>query len=224
MKERLINLFLRVKKVDIKRGIIICFSCFLLLTGISLSKENYVFRNDINQTLKTLEKSWNNQDLEKVSSIAETTKESFIIETGFENNDDIQDIIQAHLYSVEFQNVYLSIDNWSKSEPVAKAKIKLTTYDNLEVLNVIIMQLINDDSEIDRNYNHNDFVARNIDKIKSAVEDIKKDYIKTILVTFKYDSFSKNWSIPFETNKDFYNAMSGNMISFHEEVEPTVEI
>lgn len=224
MKNQIMKLLLYVKNMDIKTGIIICFSCFLLLTGVSITKENYIFRKNINKTLNTLEKSWNNQDLEKVSSIAETTKESFIIETGFENNDDIQYILHSHLYNVEFQNVYLSIDNRSKSEPVAKAKIKLTTYDNLEVLNMIIMQLINDDSEIDRNYNQEDFIARNIDKIKKAVENIKKDYIKTILVTFKYDKLSHRWSIPFETNKDFYNAMSGNMISFHEEVEPTVEI
>lgn len=217
--------YLKYNSSQIKKGICIFLGCFLILNSISLIKDNYEYRRQIHNELNTLTELWNKKDISQVSQIAKTSPESFLIETGFENTEDIYKIIETHIFGeVEFQESNLTIDNWSLETPVAKGKIVVCTYDNLAILNEVIEQLVNDDTEIDMNYNHEDFVKRNLVSIQEAIKDTKKDYIKTIIVTFDYDKENDKWFIPFESNKEFYNAISGNMISFNEEVDTHVEI
>ena len=201
------------------------FMCFLLLLVIGMLKDNYRQRTQIHERIECLFTAWNSRNFQEIGEISQATPESFIIETGFENNQDIHNIIEEHIYrDVVYQIQTTTVDNWSSRIPYSKAKITVTTYNNLEILDKIIEQLVNDDTQIDINYNHEEFLTRNIEKIKSAVNKIERNYQKTFIVEFHYDDKSQQWFIPFDKNKEFYNAVSGNMIEFNENVDTNVNI
>lgn len=201
------------------------FMCFALLLVIGVLKDNYRQRIQIQAKVESLFIAWNNKNIEEIAEISQTAPERFIIETGFENNQDIHNIIEEHIYgNVSYQIQTMTVDNWSSHIPYSKAKITVTTYNNLEILDKIIEQLVNDDTQIDINYNHEEFLTRNIEKIKSAVHTIKRNYQKTFIVEFYYDDKKQQWFIPFDENEEFYNAVSGNMIDFNENVDTNVNI
>ena len=73
------------------------FMCFALLLVIGVLKDNYRQRIQIQAKVESLFIAWNSKNIEEIAEISQTTPERFIIETGFENNQDIHNIIEEHM-------------------------------------------------------------------------------------------------------------------------------
>ena len=72
--------------------------CFALLLVIGVLKDNYRQRTQIQAKVESLFIAWNNKNIDEIAEISQTAPERFIIETGFENNQDIHNIIEEHIY------------------------------------------------------------------------------------------------------------------------------
>lgn len=209
-------------KKAIKNLIIYTFFFVLIFTSVYFIKDNVKKQNEVKETIQILFKDWNNQDMESIYKVS-GEKESFQYSTGFEDNAVITEIMEKHIYEgPEYQLQDLEIEGIGKKDAKASATIDLTTYNNLEVLDTVINQLLNDNSKITKDYEHEDFVKSNEDGILEATKDIKKSSQKTLIIYLECKG--NKWSIPYSHNKDFYDALTGGMITFTESVNTDVEL
>lgn len=212
---------IQMKKKVLLEGLKVFCSVLLIFSVVYYIKDNIRKRDEVTHIIHDLMTSWNNQDMERVSMISQ--KNEFVFTTGFENNIDISKIINNHIFGeVEYDLLSMKIVGLGQDNSLAQATIHLKTYNNLEVLDTIIEQLLKDTSEVTMEYNHEDFINQNIESIKEAVQGIQKDSEKTVIIYLEQKE--KQWIIPYENNEEFYNSLSGNLITFNKEVEPEVEL
>lgn len=197
---------------------VLYFCCsFLFLSLVHTFKVNQSYKMLAEEQIKETVELWKEKDLLKVSEIAKIEESSFEIKTGFEEITELQEVLDEYIYeSVDYKINAVSVNSANEDTPIVKAKVTITNYNNLEVLKTVINQLIQTDIKVDINYNFNDFIKDNIESIKKACQSIKKDYEKVVIVNFTYDN---QFYLHFEDNKEFYNALSGNMLKFKEEVK-----
>lgn len=216
---------IRIKK-EVKDKItnsIKIFCCLLMVfSTVYYIKDNFQKRKNIEHTIESLFTCWNKKEMGKVYEIAKKNEE-FHLTTGFEKNIEISQIIDEHIYGgVEYKLLGIKVSGLGQDNAKAQATISMKTYNNLEILNVIIEQLLKDDSEVTMDYNHEDFLNQNLENIKNAVKDVQKNSEVTVVIYL--ESQKSKWFIPYANNEDFYNSLAGNLITFNKEVEPEVEL
>ena len=96
------------------------------------------------------------------------------------------------------------------------------TYNNLEVIDTVIETLLNDNSKITKDYQHDKFVESNEDSILKATQEVEKTSQKKMIIYMECED--NEWTSPYQNNKNFYDAMSGGMITFSESVNTEVDI
>lgn len=210
------------KHYIIKKLFIYTFFFSLIFTCVYFIKDNVTKQNEVKETIASLFNVWNEQDKDAIYEIS-NEKEAFEYVTGFENNEVITDIIETHIYEgPEYTFDDIVIEGIGHRNAKASAQINLTTYNNMEVLNTIINELLNDNSKVTKDYKHEEFVAHNQDSIKEATKNIKKESKKTVIIYLECED--GKWSIPYRNNIEFYDALSGGMISFSNTVDTNVDL
>lgn len=213
------------KKEIIKKIIIFTFFFSLIFFVVYMTKDNIKKHEQINETIETLFKNWHESDMEQVYAIAnvnEDEQQVFSFTTGFENNEVITDIVNQHVYEgPEYSVNDIVIEGIGKKKAEASVAIEVKTYNNLEILDVIIQELLNDNTKVTKDYQQDEFIKNNEKNITDAVSSIEKNSIKTLAIYMQYQD--GKWNIPYENNVDFYNALMGGMISL-ESVDTDVAI
>lgn len=210
------------RQILIKKVLIYTFFFSLIFTCVFFIKDNIKKQEQVKDTIATLFDDWKEHDKDAIYEIS-NEKESFEYVTGFENNEVITEIIEKHIYEgPEYTLDDIVIEGIGHKNAKASAQINLTTYNNMEVLDTIINELLNDNTKVTKDYEHKEFVEHNQDSIKQATKNIKKESKKTVIIYLECEN--NKWTIPYENNVDFYDALSGGMISFSQSVDTDVEI
>ena len=203
---------LLIKYKTIQKTIIVFSIIFISLSMLWLMKDYSQHYEMAKEEIQTLFNEWHEGNIDTVGDIARIKEEELTIQTGFENYEDIQNIIHEKIYTgPEYQLNQLTIKK-ENQQYIADGKIIINTYDNLKIMNAIIEILLQDNSSIEMNYSQDDFINQNIDNIKNEINKYTKDFSKIVIVHMEYDENTKKWYIPFDKNNEFYNAISGNMI------------
>lgn len=213
-----------LNKHSIKNLIIYMFFFSLIFSAVYFIKDNIKKQEEVKNTIQTLFKDWNGQNMEGIYNISNEEK-AFHYSTGFEDNEVINEIVEKHIYEgpeYELLDKTMAIEGIGKKDAKASVTINLKTYNNLEVLDTIIAQLLNDDSKITKDYEHEEFVKSNESSIKDATKDIKKTSQKTLIIYLECND--GKWTIPYAHNIELYNAMSGGIITFSQSVNTEVDI
>lgn len=210
----------------IKKIIIYTFFFTLIFSTVYFIKDNVEKQKEIKETIAFLFDNWHSQNMEGIYNISKTKAEDNIFQykTGFEENEVISDIINKHIYEGPEYDLDrdIVIDGIGKKDAKASVTISMHTYNNLEVIDTVIETLLNDNSKITKDYQHDKFVESNEDSILKATQEVEKTSQKKMIIYMECED--NEWTIPYQNNKNFYDAMSGGMITFSESVNTEVDI
>ena len=208
-----------MNKHNFKKYTILFLIIFLIFNFVYFISDSYQKKEEITTTITNLNTAWHEKDFDTLKDISKNDSRIYQFQTGFENNKIIKEELDKHIYENTEIKINKISSKYHNKKTTGKAKVVVTTYNNLEVLDICIKTLVNQENQINYNYNHKDWIQKNSNLLKDKMTKIEKSYSKIVLVNLVYNSELNKWEIPFENNYDFYNILSGNMIELNQKLK-----
>ena len=165
------------------------------------------------QTVSML-KQWKEKDKEKLAKTFQVDQDYFTVDTGLKY-ESVNQLFDDTTFNSDLEYTIKDIQIKKIGKTVtAKVRFIIKTYDNMDIMNTLLENIVGDKSQITYKYSENDFINKHVKTIKKQLEDFKGSYTDLATLTLHYNKENKKWEMKLEGNEEVINGLSGNMYAY----------